>query len=90
VDTPKQSNWAGAGKIAQSDGKHTDSMSRVIALCQWDSTLSVEDQLFMRRSWESIGTWRKGIRKYPKAGMRREMAFRAKVTKLFISLSQLI
>ncbi|KAJ7790648.1 hypothetical protein B0H14DRAFT_2625822 [Mycena olivaceomarginata] len=57
-------------------------MSRVIALCQWDSTLSVEDQLFMRRSWESIGTWRKGIRKYPKAGMRREMAFRAKVRKL--------
>ncbi|KAJ7814015.1 hypothetical protein B0H14DRAFT_2604459 [Mycena olivaceomarginata] len=26
----------------------------VIALCQWDSTLSHEDQLFMKRSWDSI------------------------------------
>ncbi|KAJ7826066.1 hypothetical protein B0H14DRAFT_3145039 [Mycena olivaceomarginata] len=39
----------------------------LISLCQWDRTLSTEDQLFVNATWEAIGTWRKGMRRIVKS-----------------------
>ncbi|KAF8152708.1 hypothetical protein K438DRAFT_1778447 [Mycena galopus ATCC 62051] len=54
----------------------------VIALCNWDSTLPKNDQGFMQSTWDSIGKYPKGMRKYSKATMIKEKAFKAKLEKL--------
>ncbi|KAF8192357.1 hypothetical protein K438DRAFT_1935136 [Mycena galopus ATCC 62051] len=53
----------------------------VIVLCQWDPTLPASAQLKIKSSWDSLGTWRKGIRKLSKVEMKRELAFRSRVLK---------
>ncbi|KAF8125217.1 hypothetical protein K438DRAFT_2002220 [Mycena galopus ATCC 62051] len=53
----------------------------VIGLCHWDPTLPPDDQKFMMKSWNAIGTWKKGIRKLSKTMLRKEIAFRNKVRK---------
>ncbi|KAF8157543.1 hypothetical protein K438DRAFT_1777190 [Mycena galopus ATCC 62051] len=54
-------------------------MQKVIALCQWDPTLPASAQLKIKSSWDSLGTWRKGIHKLSKVEMKRELAFRSHV-----------
>ncbi|KAJ7759314.1 hypothetical protein B0H14DRAFT_3165881 [Mycena olivaceomarginata] len=61
----------------------------LISLCQWDRTLSTEDQLFVNATWEAIGTWRKGMRKDSKVMMAKEINFRTKVTIMLLLESSL-
>ncbi|KAF8186518.1 hypothetical protein K438DRAFT_1765291 [Mycena galopus ATCC 62051] len=51
----------------------------LISLCQWDPTLPPKDQLFMKSSWDAIGTWPKGFSKHTKGEMTREINSRSKI-----------
>ncbi|KAJ7899227.1 hypothetical protein B0H14DRAFT_3543569 [Mycena olivaceomarginata] len=53
----------------------------VVAPCHWHPSLTNAQQLWEDRCWKSIGTWKVGIQKLSKKGMRTEIALRTATRK---------